>query len=168
MRDVGLILVDDWWEHHCVTQKWQDLVRDVREITKPGKQVLWDGFVRAGGTMQKVQSGKSAERTAKVAFLRTKTHRIESRAMWEIPVASIRISYSSFAGAKPRSRLCIKGPGPEVRPPSFLHGKRPVNHEKNCYVNRTMNKLPGQRVWATRWLCTASRRKLGQESGWSR
>ena len=116
----------------------------------------------------KMQSGKSAERTAKVACLRTKTHRIESRAMWEIPVASIRISYSSFAGAKPRSRLCIKGPGPEVRPPSFLHGKRPVNHEKNCYVNRTMNKLPGQRVWATRWLCTASRRKLGQESGGSR
>jgi hypothetical protein len=46
------------------------------------------------GTKQ-AQNGKSVERTTNVAILKEQTHRIEyGRAMWEIPVASIRISYS--------------------------------------------------------------------------
>lgn len=51
------ILVDDWWEHYCVTQK---LVRDVREIAKFGKQILRDGIVRAVVRCKR-KSGESVE-----------------------------------------------------------------------------------------------------------
>jgi hypothetical protein len=139
------IPVDDWWEHHGVTQKRQnrDLVRDVRKIAELGKQILWDGVVRAV-EQRKRRNGKSVtvERTAHAAFLKGQTHRMESRAMWEIPVASIRISYSLFAGAKPRSRLCIKRPRTTNTASVLLYSKRPRRplrgeNLKICYVNKT-------------------------------
>jgi hypothetical protein len=40
---------------------------------------------------------------------------MESRAMWDIPVANIRISYSSQAWAKPRSRSLMHKKGPRTK-----------------------------------------------------
>jgi hypothetical protein len=68
------------------------------------------------GTTQ-AQNGKSVERTAKknAAFFKDKTHRTESGAMWDIPVASIRISYSM---RKSSQEVACALKGTEVRPPS--------------------------------------------------
>jgi hypothetical protein len=64
-----LILVDDWWEHHCVKQ---NLVRDVRKVAKLGEQILWDGIVRAVVRCKR-KTGKSVERTANAAFFFKRT-----------------------------------------------------------------------------------------------
>ena len=41
-----LILVDEWWEHHCVEPN-PVKVKDVREIVVLREQILRDGIVRA-------------------------------------------------------------------------------------------------------------------------
>ena len=45
----------------------QNLVRDVRKITKLSKQVLWEGTVRAV-VRDKKQNGKLVQRAAKAVF----------------------------------------------------------------------------------------------------
>jgi hypothetical protein len=122
-------LADDWWEHHWKTQKRQSLrlVRDVRRIAKLGKLILWDGIVRAVVRRKRKTGSQWNVQLIYAAFFKYKTHRIESRAMWDIPVASIRISNSL---REPSQEVACALKGTEVRPPL---------HCSDCTVSDTVN-----------------------------